>query len=222
MADANQLVAALRLIAGRKDPRLDWRIAAEALAAFEAQAAEPVEAEVDSLTACLKAANNQVEHYEREWCMRGDVIELQEAKIDALQEDLTAALQAKAAESSQEPVAWIDNSGHPHHLSYVQGHQERRLYGPLRPLYAAPVAQAEPAWLPIETAPKDREILVWFSDLFKGMADVAKWEPDTYAKKPRPYWQGSKERMLGILAYRHGNPTHWMPLPQPPKENPNG
>lgn len=33
------------------------------------------------------------------------------------------------------PVAWIDNSGHPHHLSYVQGVREKQLYGPLRPLY---------------------------------------------------------------------------------------
>lgn len=33
------------------------------------------------------------------------------------------------------PVAWIDNSGHPRHLSYVQSVRERQLYGPLRPLY---------------------------------------------------------------------------------------
>ena len=36
---------------------------------------------------------------------------------------------------SNEPVAWIDNSGHPHHLRYVQSATEKHLYGPLRPLY---------------------------------------------------------------------------------------
>ena len=38
-------------------------------------------------------------------------------------------------EPSVRPRAWIDNSGHPRHLSYVQGVAERRLYGPLQPLY---------------------------------------------------------------------------------------
>jgi len=33
------------------------------------------------------------------------------------------------------PCAWIDANGYPHHLSYVQGVRERRLYGPLEPLY---------------------------------------------------------------------------------------
>jgi hypothetical protein len=35
-------------------------------------------------------------------------------------------------------AAWIDNSGHPKHLSYLQGVKERELYGPLRPLYEHP------------------------------------------------------------------------------------
>lgn len=42
------------------------------------------------------------------------------------------------SEPEQEPVAWIDDSGHPRHLSYVQGVREKQLYGPLRPLYTAP------------------------------------------------------------------------------------
>jgi hypothetical protein len=33
------------------------------------------------------------------------------------------------------PAAWIDRSGHPKHLSHMQGVAERRLYGPLEPLY---------------------------------------------------------------------------------------
>lgn len=38
-------------------------------------------------------------------------------------------------EPSVRPAAWIDASGQPHPLSYVQGVAERRLYGPLQPLY---------------------------------------------------------------------------------------
>jgi hypothetical protein len=41
-------------------------------------------------------------------------------------------------EQKQEPVAWIDDSGHPKHRLYRQSATEKRLYGPLRPLYAAP------------------------------------------------------------------------------------
>jgi len=37
-----------------------------------------------------------------------------------------------------EPVAWIDNSGHPRHIRYWQSATEKRLYGPLRPLYERP------------------------------------------------------------------------------------
>ena len=37
-----------------------------------------------------------------------------------------------------EPVAWIDNSGHPKHMSHVQSVSERKLYGARRPLYEAP------------------------------------------------------------------------------------
>ena len=40
------------------------------------------------------------------------------------------------------PVAYIDHSGHPRHLSYLQGAKERELYGPLRPLYEQPDAAA--------------------------------------------------------------------------------
>ncbi len=46
-----------------------------------------------------------------------------------------AAMEAKR---EQEPVAWIDNSEHPKHRLYRQSATEKRLYGPLRPLYAAP------------------------------------------------------------------------------------
>ncbi len=38
-------------------------------------------------------------------------------------------------EPTVRPCAWINASGHPHHLSYVQGATESRLHGPLQPLF---------------------------------------------------------------------------------------
>jgi hypothetical protein len=48
---------------------------------------------------------------------------------------------------NMEPAAWIDNTGHPKHRLYRQSATEKRLYGPLRPLYATPpttTTQPEP------------------------------------------------------------------------------
>lgn len=53
-------------------------------------------------------------------------------------------LEGGAAEAQPAPVAWIDGQGHPHHISAVQTITDRRLYGPWKPLYAAPVAAAQP------------------------------------------------------------------------------
>lgn len=84
-------------------------------------------------------------------------------------------------------------------------------------LVAMQAAQA-PAWQPIEMAPKDgTKVLVWFSELYGGMVDVALWSEDKFAKKPRPYWSGIAERIYGVRAFREGAPTHWMPLPAAPK-----
>jgi len=67
------------------------------------------------------------------------------------------------------------------------------------------------SWQPIETAPKDARILCVMSD----RVQIAQWDDDRYAKKPRPFWRtyGS----LGKNNERHCQPTVWMPLPEPPK-----
>lgn len=49
--------------------------------------------------------------------------------------DAQARTDATRPQAMAKPSAWIDNSGHPHHLSYVQGVRERQLYGALQPLY---------------------------------------------------------------------------------------
>jgi hypothetical protein len=70
-------------------------------------------------------------------------------------------------------------------------------------------------WQPIETAPKDGKILAWCPQ--RGVCAPAYWNEDKYAKNPRPYWTHWGERMCGTLATRKDQPTHWMPLPEPPE-----
>lgn len=68
-------------------------------------------------------------------------------------------------------------------------------------------------WQPIETAPKDKEILLFCP--FRGVVRGS-WRRDEYAKKPRPYWTHDRERLWGIRGTREDQPTHWQPLPKPP------
>ena len=70
-------------------------------------------------------------------------------------------------------------------------------------------------WQPIETAPKDRFILV-APGIYTGLlCGIAIWDDDDYEKNPRPFWR----RLEGPNARysRSRQPTHWMSLPEPPK-----
>lgn len=107
---------------------------------------------------------------------------------------------------------------------------------------------AETAWQPIETAPRDADILVWFdhdADPYQDQNDtsrltdyaawaeagdfmsgrgfcIAKWFP--------PHWEATDEYGSGYWLpaawfclenddyERVVNPTHWMPLPAPPTD----
>jgi len=71
-------------------------------------------------------------------------------------------------------------------------------------------------WQPIETAPKDRRILLYQSGgggeyytpawqkIFTGF-----WWDDWYENEH--FWTADEDRGFEV------NPTHWMPLPAPPK-----
>lgn len=63
-------------------------------------------------------------------------------------------------------------------------------------------------WKPIETAPKDgTEILVRGPQRDGGVYhDVQAW-PDGWTGMPWP---------VALMDYAAGEPTHWMPLPEPP------
>jgi len=55
-----------------------------------------------------------------------------------IQEEALRNVQRIGQEIEQEPVAWMDSSGHPKHLRHIQSSEERRLYGELQPLYLHP------------------------------------------------------------------------------------
>lgn len=71
-------------------------------------------------------------------------------------------------------------------------------------------------WQPIESAPKDREILMFYPNLERSM--IGNWDNDEYNSKPRPYWNGEYARLWGKNLARINLPTHWMELPSPPCE----
>ena len=59
------------------------------------------QAEVDRLTAALKKANDQAEHFERQWYLRGDEVEALHHNADILQTALTPA------QVDARPIAWL-------------------------------------------------------------------------------------------------------------------
>jgi len=74
------------------------------------------------------------------------------------------------------------------------------------------------AWQPIETAPKDRVVLLYRPTAFAwALVATGMWCAQETHKRPRPYWK------LWPIAgnqwdARAWEPTHWMPLPEPPEE----
>lgn len=86
---------------------------------------------------------------------------------------------------------------------------------------ATPEPPAE--WQPIETAPKDREVLGWFpyyaTQQAGGSVWVIRWREDQYSKNPKPYFEASGW-VWGIRDQRAKQPTHWMPLPTRPSQPP--
>lgn len=70
-------------------------------------------------------------------------------------------------------------------------------------------------WQPIETAPKDRRILLFFPGLYGGYIATGEWEADQYVKKPRPFWTCDCERWMGRTTLRGSPPTHWCEITMP-------
>ena len=84
-------------------------------------------------------------------------------------------------------------------------------------LAASPQAKAEPlTWQPIETAPKDRPILL----LVNGEVLPGLWHetPFREIRDSDGFYVGQHDAQAFWCAYVMGEcePTHWMPLPAPP------
>lgn len=74
-------------------------------------------------------------------------------------------------------------------------------------------------WQPIETAPKDgTPILVWNGPANYGyytapdQMGTARWDRQAFTDGEMCWW--ACDCCDGVTTY---NPTHWMPLPEPPK-----
>lgn len=77
-------------------------------------------------------------------------------------------------------------------------------------------------WKPIETAPKDRAILLAFRDesgIGVVFVDCGKWHDDKCARKPKPHWSTATGDIFGRVWSRSAQYLGWMPLPDPPKES---
>ena len=72
--------------------------------------------------------------------------------------------------------------------------------------------QGESGWRPIEAAPKDRtRIDLWV----KGMRRANCFWVDFIGEQP--YWGQVNMPYMESHSPVAGEPTHWMPLPEPPK-----
>ena len=78
----------------------------------------------------------------------------------------------------------------------------------------------EEKWQPIETAPRDAIIILYRPNAAKwGKVAPGEWDAQQYHKSPKPYWK-MWLKIGGTLESRAWPPTHWMPLPEAPKETP--
>ena len=88
-------------------------------------------------------------------------------------------------------------------------------------MYNSKKKNPELPWQSIETAPKDRYILLlWPLDENQSvMMSVGCWDADQYATKPKPYWSGECDGWLGKRYLRLTPPTHWLEIYEVDSEN---
>jgi len=69
-------------------------------------------------------------------------------------------------------------------------------------------------WQPIETAPKDGSAVMLIDERCEYLPDrwaIAYWRPDSWANDWRVCGADGRDYQTDI------EPTHWQPLPEPPK-----
>ena len=66
-------------------------------------------------------------------------------------------------------------------------------------------------WQDIATAPKDgTRVLLSRPD---GIV-IGFWNSERFAQKPKPFW--ARDIFFSKTLERNNQPSHWMPLPEPP------
>jgi len=78
---------------------------------------------------------------------------------------------------------------------------------------------AATTWQPIETAPKDVDILVaWKVEVFFGKEDRSYWLQTvaSYSTSDK-MWELTEAGSYASDYFMSANPSHWMPLPEPPQ-----
>lgn len=80
-------------------------------------------------------------------------------------------------------------------------------------------------WRPIETAPEYTEVLCWRADqgIFISQLTVpGEVIPGNQLEQMPPFPEDFKEWFNEAWGWQEGDerPTHWMPLPAPPKDSP--
>jgi hypothetical protein len=84
----------------------------------------------------------------------------------------------------------------------------------------AEIAEAglTPKWQPIETAPIDGTVVdLWAKR--KGTLDTYERVADCFWGNVTDWWGHERQDWIGLYQHQHRsyeNPTHWMPLPEPP------
>lgn len=71
-------------------------------------------------------------------------------------------------------------------------------------------------WKPMDSAPKDRRILLEWLDGDFWEIEFGQWESEQFYRKPKAHWQGEGRYWRGIRFYRERSPVAWMEVPEPP------
>jgi len=69
-------------------------------------------------------------------------------------------------------------------------------------------------WQPIETAPRDGSSVIVFGPAMN-KPTLGHWDAERYSRNPKPHWEWAP--YFGVRWNRDNQPTHWMPLPEPPR-----
>ena len=128
--------------------------------------------------------------------------------------DAQALVDRGATQPQAEPVAWR-RYNRSIGWQYEDGVTSFASDPSAEPLYAAPQAQPPaPAWLPIETAPKDgTDILGMYMHIETQIVHNIFWLDNEYEPEENGWWTYEYSEVSRMKLEGWMLPTHWIPLP---------